>query len=129
MEPLPKTEEILKRIAAGESLRAICVNDAERKAFTRRVDSDVDGLASRYARACADRIDSIVEDTLVIADDESLDPQSRRVRIDTRKWFASRLRPDKYGDRTQIEHSGAGGEPLTVTVRYTEQPPKSDAGS
>jgi len=42
--------------------------------------------------------------------------QRSKLRVDARKWLLSKLRPDKYGDRTAIEHSGPGGTPLGVTV-------------
>ena len=49
----------------------------------------------------------------MIADDLTEDPNSRRVRIETRKWLLSRLRPDKYGDRTQVDVQ------TRVTVDYS----------
>lgn len=51
---------------------------------------------------------------LDIADDKEGDPQRDRLRIDTRKWLASKLKPKKYGDK--IEHSGPEGGPLVVQV-------------
>jgi hypothetical protein len=33
--------------------------------------------------------------------------EHRRLRIDTRKWLLSKLKPKTYGDRQEIEHSGA----------------------
>ena len=35
-----------------------------------------------------------------------------RLQIDARKWYASKLAPKKYGDRT--EHTGANGGPITI---------------
>jgi hypothetical protein len=40
-----------------------------------------------------------------IADDPTDDYNSRRVRVDARKWSASKLMPKKYGDR--IEQTGS----------------------
>jgi hypothetical protein len=42
--------------------------------------------------------------------------------VDTIKWFASKLRPDKYGDRTVI--SGDQNAPISVTVAYEDRPGK-----
>jgi hypothetical protein len=45
-------------------------------------------------------------DALRIADDPNEDPQSRRVRVDTRKWILSKWAPKKYGDKLEVEQSG-----------------------
>jgi hypothetical protein len=31
------------------------------------------------------------------------------LRVDARKWIASKLLPNKYGERTQIDHSSTDG--------------------
>ena len=35
-----------------------------------------------------------------------------RLRVDSRKWVASKLLPKVYGDR--LQHTGDGGGPITV---------------
>ncbi len=32
--------------------------------------------------------------------------QRSRLRIDTRKWLAGKLKPKKYGDRINLDHAG-----------------------
>lgn len=32
--------------------------------------------------------------------------QLSRLRVDARKWIASKLKPKKYGDKTEVEHTG-----------------------
>lgn len=32
--------------------------------------------------------------------------QRSRLKVDARKWYASKAAPRKYGDKTQLEHSG-----------------------
>ena len=40
-----------------------------------------------------------------------------RLRVDARKWVASKLKPKKYGDKMTQEHTGAdGGAIQTVTT-------------
>jgi hypothetical protein len=39
---------------------------------------------------------------LKIADDPRLEPNDRRVRLDTRKWLMSKLHPARYGDKVQV---------------------------
>jgi hypothetical protein len=31
----------------------------------------------------------------------------RRLKVDTRKWYLSKLAPKRYGDRIAVEHSGS----------------------
>ena len=62
-------------------------------------------FADNYARAKEESADSMVEDMLAIADDDELDANDKRVRVDTRKWISSKLKPKKYGDKQQVEHT------------------------
>jgi hypothetical protein len=50
------------------------------------------------------------EDGKKILDHEHV--QRSRLRVDTRKWAASKLAPKKYGDKFQ--HVGEGGGPIRV---------------
>ena len=97
-------DRILERISEGESLRAICSEPdmPHYTAMNRWIEQDVLGLSDRYARARRLGLDWIAEDAIRIADDVSEDANSRRVRIDARRWFLSKLRPDKYGDRLEL---------------------------
>ena len=110
--------EICARLAGGESLRTIC-SSTELPATSNvfewlKVHPD---FRDQYASARAAGVDAMVEETLAIADNIEEDANSRRVRIDARKWFASKMRPEKYGDRTALELGGPGGAELKVTIR------------
>ena len=69
-------------------------------------------LRARYAEACEDRADRLVEELLELADREipqDLDGPGRsafvqqlRLRVDARKWAAAKLRPRVYGDRVDL---------------------------
>jgi hypothetical protein len=79
-------------------------------------------LRERYARARTAQADTIFDECLAIADqyDEAADRgeggvehiQRARLRIDTRKWMAGKLRPAKYGEKLDLNHSGG----VTVTL-------------
>lgn len=75
----------------------------------------------QYARAKEESADSLADEILDIADNATNDWMKRnhgeddpgwvangeniqrsRVRIDTRKWIASKLKPKKYGDKMAI---------------------------
>jgi len=50
-----------------------------------------------YARA-----NHLAEKAITTAERLDLDPQDKRVRVDTYKWAAGRLDPKRWGDRMQI---------------------------
>lgn len=67
---------------------------------------DVDGFAGRYARAQRIRTYGMRDEIVDISDDETLEPDDKRVRIDARKWVMAKTLPKEFGDRIQHEHSG-----------------------
>ena len=111
---------VLDRLSNGESLRKICL-DADmpdgstiRKWLARNAD-----FARQYAYARDEQADSLFDETIYIADalgDEATSEQVQvaRVRIDTRKWVAGKLRPKKYGDLVKHEHTGADGGAIAM---------------
>lgn len=114
--------EILNRIADGRSVRSICTDeDMPAKSTVFKWLMLHKEFADQYARACDQRAEAIFEETLEIADDSARDymdtengpvfnqehVQRARLRVDTRKWFVSKLAPKKYGEHKQVEHSGS----------------------
>jgi len=70
----------------------------------------VEGLSDRYARAKSFQSEREADIILDIADSATnQDYQVARLRVDARKWIASKLLPNKYGERTQIDHSSTDG--------------------
>lgn len=126
---------ILVRIAEGESLRAICRDEGmpdRSTVFRWLADPERKNFCDQYASAREYQADSLVEETLEIADDGSNDWMERRgedgqgegwrvngehiqrsrLRVDARKWFASKVAPKKYGDKQTTELTGPDGKPL-----------------
>ncbi len=119
--PTDYTEElgalICERIADGESLRAICREDAMPNKGTVFIWlSKHDLFADQYARAREEQAEAYADEITAIADEESYENievegvtvgvkfdstavARNRLRIDARKWVASKLKPKKYGDR------------------------------
>ena len=70
-------------------------------------------LRARYLEAVEDRADRLAEELLELADSEipqDLDGpgksawvQQLRLKVDTRKWIACKLKPRQYGDRIDLE--------------------------
>jgi len=62
-----------------------------------------------YEWAKEDQADYLAEDCLEIADSDEYEPADKRIRVDTRKWLASKFKVKKYGDKVTTEHSGSIG--------------------
>lgn len=108
-------EAICDRLADGESLRSICRDEAmPNKATVFRWLGLHKNFSDQYARAMEARADSHADDIVDIADDPTLDPQDKRVRVDARKWVASKLKARVYGDKTL--HGSDPDNPLPAPV-------------
>lgn len=124
-------EEICERLSRGESLRSICADQEggwvpSETSVRRWLAGDEDwNEAFRRHYACAREMqaDHYAEEIIEIADAPNAsvdangepvlrDPQRDRLRIDARKWYASKLLPKKYGDAVQLKHADAEGEKL-----------------
>lgn len=109
---------IFNRIIDGEALSRICADDdmPTRKMFYEWLKND-EQLQKKYALATEIRADKLAEDILQIADDGANDTyldedgNSRtdhdvvarsRLRVDARKWLASKMAPKKYGDKLAV---------------------------
>jgi hypothetical protein len=95
---------ICERIAEGESLREICEakDMPARVNFIRWLEKD-EALRNQYARARELQADHEFDEIKAIADLASVeDVQVARLRVDTRKWRAGKLRPKVYGDKVAI---------------------------
>ena len=116
LAPTPELiAEILGRIAEGQALRRICTEPHTPAIGTFYAWMARDGeLAERYVRAREDQAETLADEIAEIADDETLPSDSRRIRIDARKWIAAKLKPKRYGDKLSAELTGANGGPLKV---------------
>lgn len=100
-------DEILERLAGGESLRRICEDEHIPPATTVRwwVVNDREGFSARYAQARDVGLDHIADEVMDIADHTTGDVIRDRLRFDARRWYLSKLAPKRYGERQAIEHS------------------------
>lgn len=118
-------DTICERIADGESLRSICNGeDMPNKATVFRWLAAHDAFRDQYARARETQADALFDEILAIADTPQIGEkrkvkedggvevstgdmiEHRRLQVDARKWMAGKLRPKKYGDKLDVEHSG-----------------------
>lgn len=107
-------QTILDRMGLGHTLKAICRDPGMPPASTVRhwVIDDVAGLAVRYRRAREAQAEVWADEIIETAEDSSLEPNDRRVKIDAKKWIMSKIAPRQYGDK--IIHSGDADNPIRV---------------
>lgn len=131
---------ICERLANGESLLKICREDAmPARGTVFRWLMQYDDFKNKYEAAREMQAELFADELNEIADDgtndwmESADKdggvgyklngehiQRSRLRIDTRKWIASKLKPKKYGDKITQEVTGQDGGPVQVQeIRHT----------
>lgn len=123
--------EILGGIAEGKSLRAILKAPGMPSFPTfftwLRADRDFHAL---YARAREAQAEGYADEITELADSaQGLDAagvNAARLRVDARKWIASKLLPRKYGDHVSVEHSGALSVAAASAALKTVRPPTFD---
>ena len=95
-------DEICDRIAAGESLRAICETKGmmnERTVY--RMLARNEAFCREYARARKTWADAQMEEIIAVSRDPELKSDEKRVQIDTLKWAMGKLN-GKYSDKTLL---------------------------
>ena len=133
---LELTDLICSRLSEGESMRSICRDDTmpvqttmfrwlrERPEFKLQYDIAKEESAESLADEMVDIADNEVS-TAVLVDGlpliidgkavttvDSTAVAHAKLRIDTRKWAASKLKPKKYGEKLQSE---------TIVVELTHE--------
>ena len=134
---------ICEEIAEGKSLVKVCAAEGMPSRNTvyqwmDREEPECKAFRDSYTRAVEARAEKLAEEIISIADDDSDDYgykesedkdgkgakpfidqdniQRAKLRVDARKWTASKLFPRKYGDKVQQEVTGAQGGPVAFQV-------------
>lgn len=95
-------DEILLRIASGETLRTICNSPdiPARKTICHWL-LQKEEFRNQYTIARELQAELLAEEILEIADKATdTDFRSAKLQIDARKWFASKVAPKRFGERT-----------------------------
>ena len=135
---LALADKLCSQLSEGRSLRSVCeADDMPSKVTVFSWLRTNKAFLNQYERAKAEAADSLADEILDIADhsvndymaklaeggDEEaansikLHPeniQRSRLRVDARKWIASKLKPKKYGDRTML--AGDPDAPLPTEI-------------
>lgn len=110
-------DHICEKIVLGWSLRKICEPENMPSIATIFNWLRTEPLfLENYMRAREHQADTFADEMADIADNPTGDVQRDRLRVDTRKWITSKLKPKKYGDKVDVEHSGSVG--VTFTTVY-----------
>lgn len=145
--PTLYSQELAARICGelveGRSLRAICREEdmpCTASVFLWLIQHPE--FSDQYARAREAQADSLADELLDIADDSTndwIDRETRsgriirvvdeeaigrsRLRVDTRKWIASKLKPKKYGEKLELGGAVGSYAAQPIPVEEREEPP------
>jgi len=130
-------DEVCRRIAEGKSLRSVC-RDEDMPGMTTVFKwlREKEDFTKQYARATEERTEAMAEDILDISDDGTNDwmtitsaggfekevpnnevLQRSKLRVDTRKWIMSKMKPKKYGDKVDVTSGGEKIVSNTIIVK------------
>jgi hypothetical protein len=120
-------DEICRRLAEGESLFRICKDEhmPAKSTVLQWALNDTQGFYARYAHAREIQLGVREDEIIDISDDGTNDFMEReqkngekkiifsrdqversKLRVETRKWLLTKLRPDKYGEKIEQTHKG-----------------------
>lgn len=119
-------DKICSQLSEGISLRTVCKEkDMPDKSTVFRWLREIKEFCDQYARAKEESADAMAEDVLDIADDGANDfieieredggtftkvnqehINRSRLRVDTRKWIMSKMKPKKYGEKVDVTSGG-----------------------
>jgi len=103
---------------------------------------ELKGFLHQYARAREQQADFLAEEIIEISDDGTNDLMTitkgdkeynvenkevtnrSRLRVDARKWIASKLKPKKYGDKLDV--TTKGNEIPSATITYVVERSKDE---
>lgn len=140
-------EKICERIAQGESVRKICKDEempSSATIYSWLLDEDKKEFLEQYEYAKNVQAENMFEELLEIADDGTNDYTTReandgtefevpntehiqrsRLRVDTRKWYLSKVLPKKYGDKLDLTSNGEKLPPTQIIVQPKGEEPET----
>jgi hypothetical protein len=148
-------DSICEQIAtSSKSLRTICAEEGMPKVRTvllwlsqgesENASEQLRLFLHQYMRAREAQADFLAEEILEIADDGSNDLMTitkgdityeqenkevtnrSRLRVDARKWIASKFKPKRYGDKVDLNHGGEIGLKQITGMEILSTPPANE---
>jgi hypothetical protein len=124
------TERVFALMQTGMPLGKSCKETGVPKATVQGWIAADAAIAGQYALAREALLEHWAEEVVTVADDDpaqvvdqngiarydSAAVQHQRLRVDSRKWVLSKLKPKEYGDKVTQEHTGADGGPIALAA-------------
>lgn len=131
-------DHICAELACGLSMRTVCkADDMPDMTTVFRWLRTNEEFRQQYTQAKAEAADALVEEMLDISDDGTNDwmevhdkdgecvgykvngehVQRSRLRVETRKWIAAKLKPKLYGERVDLNHGVEEENPLAAILK------------
>jgi hypothetical protein len=110
--------DICEKLSHGRSLTAILKEDGM-PSYTACMEwlDKYPEFAQKYARAREHQAEYVGEETLEISDNDSIPSDQKRIMVDTRKWYASKMLPKKYGNNSSVDLT-SGGQKLGAQITF-----------
>lgn len=125
---------VCQRVARGQLVKEACARvGVSRRTFRDWMQQDA-GLRAAFERARIDQAHALAEETLRISDSDAFSMeavQRNRLRVDTRKWYVSKIAPALFGDRIEHSHKHTVGVVMLPPVagQATGIPDRAGTGS
>ncbi|OOS01271.1 terminase small subunit [Canicola haemoglobinophilus] len=112
-------DDICMLLSQGESLRKICERPGMPAQSTIYLWlQENDQFSEQYVRARESQADFLLDEILDIADCATPeDVQIAKLRVDSRKWYITKVAPKKYGDKVTQEISGVDGSAVKIEMK------------
>lgn len=120
-------DQICRWVGAGKSLNKYCQQFGMGVETIYRWLRTEDIFRERYSQAHLDRADLLADQVLDMLDE--LDPEDlsleklalAKLKVETRKWMAAKLKPGRWGEQKTVQHDHGGiqiniGIPRTVPM-------------
>ncbi|NIA67598.1 hypothetical protein HBA54_03245 [Pelagibius litoralis] len=134
--------QFCERVADGGTVTEICkADDMPCRATIFNWLRDKEEFLDQYVRAKEMQAERMADEILEIADDGTNDfverksadgsayevfsaehVQRSRLRVDARKWLMSKMLPKKYGDKTEVEHTGEAFQGFGIIPPANREP-------
>ena len=127
-------DDLCDHIAEGKSLVSWCKKTGIGYSTIMAHLAADEQFQEKYTRAREAQADYLVDEIIEIADDSGLDAKidkktgnpvvdgeaiaRAKLRVDTRKWAASKMKPKKYGEAQLMKIADADGNKIPVTVTH-----------
>lgn len=111
-------DRICEALANGKSLRSVCLEKGipDMSTIFAWIRTNEE-FSKQYARACEERTEALAEEVIDLSDDASsvivgndksdnARVSAQKLRVDTRRWIMSKMKPKKYGDKLDLTSDG-----------------------